>query len=76
MALNKNGDAENFGQYRFHERFQKFICNVFSKKYAKGTLNINSRATHLSNDKFTRKFIRGLYKQASIDVTDANVSNL
>ena len=76
MALSRQRVVDNSGYYGWDKVSEKFTCNFCSKTFAKSTLNVNTKAAHLSSVDFAKKYQIALCRLAPIDVIESNVEYL
>ena len=76
MALNRPRVVDNSRNYSWDESTQKFTCNYCSKTFAKTSLNVNTKADHLSSVEFAKKYKIAICKYAPIALIEENVEYL
>jgi hypothetical protein len=76
MALNRPRVVDNSRNYSWDESTQKFTCNYCSKTFAKTSLNVNTKAAHLSSVEFAKKYKIAICKYAPIALIEENVEYL
>lgn len=76
MALTRKKVVDNSDHYVWDATIQKFTCCYCAKTFAKTSLNVNTKAAHLSTLEFAKKYKIALCTHAPIDAIEQNVEYL
>ena len=73
MALSTSRVTDNSMHYTFHNESQKYGCKFCFKTFSQNTLNVNTRAAHLSDFDCAKKYKISLCRQVPSNISEANV---